>query len=107
MCNMGTPKKRPLEEGTYTPFPYEDLEKEDTPLPREVRLEMMRQMTKILVDALLTSRQREIFMLYYGKQMTMGEIAKTLGLSKSTVSRTHKRAVERLRQAMARLETPR
>ena len=44
----------------------------------------------------ITERQRQYMMLYYGKNMTMPEIAKALGVNKSTVSRTLKRGRQRL-----------
>ena len=46
----------------------------------------------------LTPRQRELVRLYYINQMTMYEIASMRGVSVSTVSRTLKRARERLRK---------
>ena len=36
----------------------------------------------------ITPRQREYMMLYYGKCMSMEQIAKELGVNKSTVCRT-------------------
>ena len=44
----------------------------------------------------LTDRQRELIEMYYLKGMSMTEIAHTLGLSPSTVSRTLKRGRERI-----------
>ncbi|MBS7403366.1 MAG: sigma-70 family RNA polymerase sigma factor [Oscillospiraceae bacterium] len=46
----------------------------------------------------LTDRQRELIEMYYLKGMSMTEIAHTLGLSPSTVSRTLKRGRERIRK---------
>ena len=50
------------------------------------------------VENELTPRQRELVKLYYIDQMTMYDIASLTGVSVSTVSRTLKRARERLRK---------
>ena len=44
----------------------------------------------------LTDRQREMVALYYDQGMTMPQIAERLGVSRSTVSRTLRRARDRL-----------
>ena len=44
----------------------------------------------------LTQRQREMVALYYDQGMTMPQIAERLGVSRSTVSRTLRRARDRL-----------
>ncbi len=44
----------------------------------------------------LTERQREMVALYYDQGMTMPQIAERLGVSRSTVSRTLRRARARL-----------
>lgn len=44
----------------------------------------------------LTERQRELLLLYYFEQRTMVEIGETLGINKSTVSRTMARAKKRI-----------
>lgn len=44
----------------------------------------------------LTSRQRETIVLYYYKEMGVSEIADKLGLAPSTVSRTIKRARDKI-----------
>ena len=44
----------------------------------------------------LTQRQREMVALYYDRGMTMPQIAERLGVSRSTVSRTLRRARDRL-----------
>ena len=44
----------------------------------------------------ITERQRHYMMLYYGRNMTMEEIAREAGVNKSTVSRTLKRGRQRL-----------
>ena len=44
----------------------------------------------------LTARQREMVALYYDRGLKMPQIARKLGINRSTVSRTVKRAKERL-----------
>ena len=44
----------------------------------------------------LTQRQREMVALYYDRGRTMPQIAERLGVSRSTVSRTLRRARDRL-----------
>ncbi len=44
----------------------------------------------------VTEKQREYMILYYGRGMTMEEIAARSGVNKSTVSRTLKRGRQRL-----------
>nr|WP_325184542.1 sigma-70 family RNA polymerase sigma factor [uncultured Oscillibacter sp.] len=44
----------------------------------------------------LTDRQREMVSLYYDQGMTMPQIAERLGVNRSTVSRTLRRARDRL-----------
>ena len=48
----------------------------------------------------LTPRQMQLVRMYYVDQMLMSDIARTLGLDISTVSRTIKRGRERLRRSM-------
>ena len=48
----------------------------------------------------LTPRQQEILSLRYEQDMRVTEIARTLGLNRSTVSRTLKRAQDRLRRCL-------
>lgn len=53
---------------------------------------------RVAMNEELTDRQRELINLYYIEQMSMTEIAKTLDLSPSTVSRTLKRGRIRLKK---------
>lgn len=46
----------------------------------------------------LTARQRQMLALYYDQGMNTPQIARELGLNRSTVSRTLRRAKERLYQ---------
>ena len=56
-------------------------------------------LAEVLRDSLTTSQRRYILM-YYRDGLTMEEIAHTCGLNRSTVSRTIKRARERLKRAI-------
>lgn len=44
----------------------------------------------------LTARQREVLSLYYDRGMTIPQIAEHLGVNRSTVSRTLRRAKDKL-----------
>jgi len=44
----------------------------------------------------LTQRQREVLVLYFDRGMNMSQIARELGVSSSTISRTVRRAKRRL-----------
>lgn len=46
----------------------------------------------------LTQRQEEVVHLYYEANMSIGEIAKEMGVNRSTVYRTLERAKKKLRQ---------
>lgn len=48
----------------------------------------------------VTERQRQLLMMYYAQGMNMREIAETLGVDRSTVSRTIKRGEDRLRRCL-------
>ena len=48
----------------------------------------------------LTPRQNEVLTLYFDRNMTMEEVGRTLGVSKSTVSRTLGRARTRLKRCL-------
>lgn len=65
----------------------------------ETNSELKEKVKKIMVKVIkneLTPRQREIIVLYYYKGLGVSEIADTLGLAPSTVSRTVKRARDRI-----------
>lgn len=56
-------------------------------------------MARVIKDD-LTARQREIITLYYYKMYGVSEIAEILGISPSSVSRTIKRARDRIYKYM-------
>ena len=63
----------------------------------------LRQLRRNLVMALredVTERQRQVLLLYYDRGLTMKEIARELGVDRSTVSRTMKRGEQRLRRCL-------
>lgn len=56
-----------------------------------------------LIQALqqdVTQRQREMLLMYYSQGQTMQAIALTLGVDRSTVSRTIKRGEQRLQRCL-------
>ena len=64
-----------------------------TRLPREVQLKRVQRVIK----EELTELQRQTLTAYYFHQQTIPQIAAERGVNKSTVSRTLRRAEERLR----------
>ena len=63
-------------------------------LPREVQIKRVQ---RVIRDE-LTSLQRETLLLYYFEKMTIPQIAVHRGVNKSTVSRTLRRAEDKLRR---------
>ena len=60
------------------------------------QLERLRRNLRRAREQELTPRQKEILDLYYDRGLKMPQIARKLGINRSTVSRTVKRAKERL-----------
>lgn len=56
--------------------------------------------------ASLPWRERRVVSLYYYGEATMKDIGQGLGVNESRVSQLHARAIQRLRQALGTLETP-
>ena len=65
-------------------------------LPREVQLKRLRR----VIEAELTPCQRQTLTSYYFRQLTIPQIAKEQGVNKSTVSRTLRRAEDRVRRCL-------
>ena len=65
-----------------------------TRLPREVQLKRVQR----VIREDLTELQRQTLTAYYFHQRTIPQIAEERGVNKSTVSRTLRRAEERLRR---------
>ena len=63
-------------------------------LPREVQLNRVRR----VMEEELTQLQRQTLTAYYFHQRTIPQIAEERGVNKSTVSRTLRRAEEKLRR---------
>ena len=61
-------------------------------IPREIQLQRLRR----AVRQELSPRQRETVEAYYFENKTMEQIARELGVNRSTVSRTLKRGVRNL-----------
>lgn len=60
-------------------------------------LQRLRQKLRQAKRLELTDRQRQVLSLYYEQGMSIPQIGNTLGVHRSTVSRTLRRARERLR----------
>lgn len=63
-------------------------------LPRQVQLNRVQR----VIREELTELQRQTLLAYYFQEQTIPEIAAERGVNKSTVSRTLKRAEEKLRR---------
>ena len=63
-------------------------------LPREVQLQRIHR----VIQEELTQLQREAIIAYYFQQMNIPQIAAQRGVNKSTVSRTLRRAEEKIRR---------
>ncbi len=63
-------------------------------LPHDIQLKRMQR----VIREELTEKQRQVLLCYYYQNLTIPEIARQQGVNKSTVSRTLKRAEQRLRR---------
>ena len=63
-------------------------------LPKQVQLQRVQR----VIDEELTPLQRETLLAYYIQQQNIPQIAADRGVNKSTVSRTLKRAEQKLRR---------
>ena len=75
-------------------IPHENFQ--DLPLSRQIQI---RRVNKVIAKE-LTSCQREILVAYYFQQKTIPEIAEERQINKSTVSRTLRRAEDRVRRCL-------
>ena len=64
------------------------------------QMERLRKQLRRARETDLTPRQRQILTLYYEQGMNMAQIARKIGRDRSTVSRTMKRAREKLRRCL-------
>ena len=62
-------------------------------LPKQVQMKRVRR----VIEQELSDCQREVMVAYYFQRMSVTDIARERGVNKSTVSRTLKRAENRLR----------
>ena len=78
------------------------MESEETDMAAQIALSGDVKRLYQLIDKVLTKREKMIvskrYGLYQQTPVTQREIAKTMGISRSYVSRIEKRAVEKLRQ---------
>ena len=65
-----------------------------------LQLERMRRTLRLAREQELTPRQQEILSLYYDENLNMTQIARRLEVNVSTVSRTLRRAKDRLRHSL-------
>ena len=65
-------------------------------LPKDVQLRRVRK----VIEAELTPCQKQTLVAYYFRQMTIPQIAQEQGVNKSTVSRTLRRAEDRVRRCL-------
>jgi RNA polymerase sigma factor FliA len=74
----------------------ESLTAADAPRPEDglQRQELLEQLTRAIAD--LPKRQRQIVILYYGKELTMKQIAEVLHVTESRISQLHAAALFRL-----------
>lgn len=81
-----------------------DVVGEDEDLAEQLSNREQLQQVRRLVDTCLTEQERQVVCLRYGlldrKPQRQREVAKTIGISRSYVSRIEKRALEKLRQAL-------
>lgn len=66
----------------------------------ELRVQILRSALPKVIENRLSSRQRECVKLYYFENLNMAQTAKRLGIERSTVSRTLKRARENIRLSL-------
>lgn len=59
---------------------------------------------KNIIKNELSARQKQILVLYYKEEKSMPEIAQELGVNISTISRTHKRACNTVRNRLREYE---
>ena len=86
------------------PLTYIDVICSEEDIAEEIDRKLLTGRMLHYVDVVLTSRERQIIMMRYGiggiKPLTQREIAATLNISRSYVSRIEKSALGKLREAM-------
>ena len=75
--------------------------KDEAPLPEEkLGLEQARALVREMIKK-LSDQERKLLELYYYKDMSLEDVGKILGLSKSWTSRLHARVIERLNRLLS------
>ena len=81
-----------------------DVVSEDEDLAEQISDREQRQLVRQLVDTCLTEQERQVISLRYGlgdgPPQRQREVAQSIGISRSYVSRIEKRALEKLRKAL-------
>ena len=90
-----------MKAGSFTPAMM--VGENETQLDREQRRQLAGKLTKFILENELSTRQKQILMLYYKEKRTMPEIAASLHVPVSSVSHTHKRAVQKIQEKMTEL----
>lgn len=85
---------------------FSDVLSVDDTLVDDIDLKMKKQKLYVLIDEILSEREREIIILRYGlfsnDTLTQREVAKKLNISRSYVSRIEKKALEDLKRAFTK-----
>ena len=94
-----------IETGTDgTALSLMDVVSEDEDLMEKISNREQIQLVRQLVDSCLTEQERQVISLRYGlldnQPQRQREVAKTVGISRSYVSRIEKRALEKLRKGL-------
>ena len=61
-----------------------------------LRKDLLKRIAAVGLQELMTARQRQIFIMYHYQMMSITDIARELGVYKSTISRTLTRAEKKL-----------
>lgn len=81
-----------------------DVVSEDEDLAEQISDQEQRRLVRHLVDTCLTEQERQVICLRYGlgdgPPQRQREVAQSIGISRSYVSRIEKRALEKLRKAL-------
>ena len=78
----------------FCPFTYEEIS------TNEQRLNIVREALPKVIENRLTERQKECVRLYYFENKNMEQTATALGIERSSVSRTLKRARQRIKTSL-------
>lgn len=86
------------------PLALMDVISEDTDITEEIAVKELGIQLRQAVEAHLTDQERQVIQLRYGltghPPMRQREVASTLGISRSYISRIEKRALQKLRSVL-------